>query len=184
MSIDIVQGGILNDQRHQRSGEEEAERVLESKRVLFLILGGMHLVLCNGVQDGRDDELVDEYDGEDEAVDDDQRRKVQLVGGGLAGGALVRVLEDGGLELQEEVDGDCDDCDQQHSEHPTNYLPDPASGSVDVDVLPDDLVRLRCLHHHHLIRLLVVEQLPQRLNRLLILHLLAELAEKLLFFGV
>lgn len=63
------------------------------------------------MQNGRDDELVDEDDGEDEAVDDDQRREVQLVGGGLAGAALVGVLEDGGLELKEEVYCNCDDCD-------------------------------------------------------------------------
>lgn len=100
MGVYVVQCCIFDNQSHECSGEEQAECVLEAEGVLFFVFGWMHLVLSNVVENGCNDELVDEDDGEDEAINNDQCREVQLVGRRLACASLIRVLKHGSFELQ------------------------------------------------------------------------------------
>lgn len=108
LAVDIVEAEAFHDECHERSGEEQPHGVLQSEREFVLAASAVHFDVGDVVEEGGDDELVEEGDGH-HGEDGHQR-----------GCSLAHRLNCMCLGVDDEVEDGCDHSQQQAGQYPSH----------------------------------------------------------------
>jgi hypothetical protein len=145
LTVDIVEGESLHEQRHQRSCKEQTKGVLQTEGEFILSASAVHFDVGEEMEYKGEYELVEEGDGDHGEQGGREGGLVQLVDVVLVIGVLHlldRLLHSMALRPQYHEEDAGDDGDGGEGHRPSQDQPEDSALVAVVDVLPDDLAGL------------------------------------------